>query len=178
MLVRLLIIVVVIIVLLLIIGLFSKKDYSVEREITINRSKQDVFAYVKFLKNHDSFSKWTSVDPAMKKEYSGTDGTVGFKAAWDSNKKNVGKGEQEITKIQEDERIDLALHFIQPFDGLADAYMITEYVSPAETKLRWGFHSSMKYPMNIMLLFMDMDKAVGNDLGIGLTNLKALLEKK
>jgi hypothetical protein len=35
----------------------------------------------------------------------------------------------------------------------------------------------MNYPMNVMKLFMNMEKAIGNDFGIGLGNLKALMEK-
>jgi hypothetical protein len=35
----------------------------------------------------------------------------------------------------------------------------------------------MKYPMNLTLLFMDMDTMLGKDLSGGLSNLKALLEK-
>jgi hypothetical protein len=41
----------------------------------------------------------------------------------------------------------------------------------------WGFESKMKYPMNLMLLFMSMEKMVGNDLGTSLMNLKNILEK-
>jgi hypothetical protein len=36
----------------------------------------------------------------------------------------------------------------------------------------------MKYPMNIMLLFMNMDEMLGKDLETGLVNLKAVMEKK
>lgn len=178
MLVRILIIVVLIIILLFIIGLFSKKEYSFERETSIKRSKPEVFDYIKLLKNQDNFSKWASMDPAMKKEYIGIDGVRGFKWAWDSEKKDVGKGVQEIVKITEGERVDWRLHFIKPFDGYADTYMTVDAVTPSETKVRWGFHSSMKYPMNIMLLFMDMDNMIGDDLAIGLNNLKEILEKK
>jgi hypothetical protein len=35
----------------------------------------------------------------------------------------------------------------------------------------------MKYPMNGMLLFMNMDKLLGKDLETSLTNLKHILEK-
>src|SRR5690348_10023775 len=89
--------IVAIIVLLLIIAIFLKKEYTVERSITINKPKQQIFDYVKLLKNQDNFSAWAKLDPNMKKEYHGTDGTVGFVSAWDSDKKDVGKGEQEIT---------------------------------------------------------------------------------
>jgi len=35
----------------------------------------------------------------------------------------------------------------------------------------------MKYPMNLMFLFMDFDKMLGDDLQTGLDNLKTVLEK-
>jgi hypothetical protein len=35
----------------------------------------------------------------------------------------------------------------------------------------------MNYTMNLMLLFMNMEKMVGNDLSTGLNNLKQVLEK-
>ena len=38
--------------------------------------------------------------------YKGVDGTKGFIAAWNSQNKNAGKGEQEITNIVENTLID------------------------------------------------------------------------
>lgn len=165
------------VVLVLIIAAFVRKDYSIMREINIRMAKPEVFDYLKFLKNQDNFSKWALMDPNMKKEYRGQDGTVGFVSAWDSKKKNVGKGEQEIRKIIESERIDFEIRFIKPFVGFAIAYMTTQTVSEKETLVNWGFHSQMKYPMNLMLLFMNMEKMIGNDLSTGLSNLKNILEK-
>src|SRR5688572_26346634 len=86
----------VIIAAFLLVAVFVKKDYAVEREITINKPKQQVFDYIKYLKNQDNYSKWNMMDPGMTKSYRGTDGTVGFVAAWDSQKEDVGAGEQEI----------------------------------------------------------------------------------
>jgi hypothetical protein len=45
------------------------------------------------------------------------------------------------------------------------------------TKVTWGFYGKMKYPMNMSLVFMDMDALLGKDLENGLVNLKAELEK-
>ena len=171
------IVLLIIVAIPLIIALFVKKSYSVEREIIINTPKQDVFNYIKFLKNQDNYSVWAMMDPAMKKEFIGVDGTPGFVSSWESNNKKVGKGEQEIKSITEGERIDLALHFIKPFEGRAHAFMEATALSTNKTKLRWVLNSSMKYPMNFMLLFMNMDKMLGNDLATGLTNLKMILEK-
>jgi hypothetical protein len=159
------------------IAIFTKKDYAVERETTINKSKQEVFDYVKFLKNQDNYSKWAMMDPNMKKEYKGTDATVGFVSAWDSDKDDVGKGEQEIKKITEGERIDYELRFIEPFEATDYAYMSTEAVDSTSTKVKWGFNGRMNYPMNLFLLCMDMDGMLGKDLETGLSNLKSVLEK-
>jgi uncharacterized protein YndB with AHSA1/START domain len=162
----------------LIVALFVKKDYEVEREITINKPKEEVFDYVKFLKNQDNYSKWATMDPEMEKTYRGTDGTVGFVSAWESDNKDVGKGEQEIKKITEGERIDFELRFFQPFESTEPAYMTTESVSENQTKVKWGFSGHMDYPMNIMMLFMDFEKMIGDDLDTGLKNLKSVLEAK
>jgi flagellar basal body-associated protein FliL len=81
-----------IIALLLIIALFVRKTYSIEKERTIQKPRQQVFEYIKYLKNQDNFSVWASMDPNMKKGYRGTDGTVGFVSVWDSNEKNEGMG--------------------------------------------------------------------------------------
>lgn len=174
---KILLVIVVLVVILLIVAAFTKKRYAVEREIVINKPKQEVFDYVKLLKNQDNYSKWAMMDPAMKKTYTGTDGTVGFVSAWDSDKKDVGKGEQEIKKITEGERLDFELRFIKPFEATEHAYMLTESASPASTKVKWGFDGHMNYPMNLMLLCMDFEKMIGDDLQTGLNNLKTNLEK-
>jgi hypothetical protein len=93
----------------------------------------EVFDYVRLLNNQDNFSKWATMDPAMKKSFSGTDGTVGFVSAWESKKKDVGKGEQEIIKITEGQRIDYELRFKEPFEATDLAYITTEPISENQT---------------------------------------------
>lgn len=166
-----------IVALALIIAIFVKKEYAVEREITINKSKTEVFDYVKYLKNQDNFSVWAQMDPKMKKEFRGTDASVGAVSAWDSEMDNVGKGEQEIKKIIDGERLDFELRFLKPFEATDNAYMTTEAVGESQTKVKWGFNGKMPYPMNLMLLMMDMDQMLGKDLEAGLKNLKGVMEK-
>jgi len=175
---RILIAIGIIIAIPLIIALFTKKEYAVERQITINKPKQEVFDYLKLLKNQDNYSKWAMMDPNMKKEFRGTDGTVGFVSAWDSQDKNVGKGEQEIKKITEGERLDFELRFLEPFEATDNAFMTTTAVNENQTNVVWGFNGKMAYPMNFMLLLMDMETMLGGDLQTGLDNLKVVLEKQ
>jgi len=166
-----------IIVLALITALFVKKDYSIEREVTINKPKSQVFEYIKYLKNQNEYSKWAKMDPTMKKDFHGTDGTPGFVSAWESDRDSVGQGEQEIKKITEGQRVDYEIRFIKPWKSVAQSSMTTDSLAENQTKVKWNFNSHMPYPMNLMCLFMNMDKMVGDDLQTGLNNLKALQEK-
>ncbi|MFN8288649.1 MAG: SRPBCC family protein [Chitinophagaceae bacterium] len=165
-----------IIALLLVAGLLISKDLKATKEVVINKPAGEVFNYIKYLKNQDNFSKWGSLDPAMKKSYTGTDATVGFVSAWEGNKK-VGQGEQEIKAIQEGSRVDYEIRFIKPFRSVAKSTLTTEAKDAGSTKVTWGFEGKMNYPMNVMKLFMNMEKSIGNDFATGLNNLKTLLEK-
>jgi len=165
------------IALVLIVAAFTRKDYAIQRSIVIDKPRQDVFHYIRHLKNQDHYSKWVMVDPNLKKSYRGTDGTVGFIYAWDGNQK-AGKGEQEIKNIVEGERIDLEIRFERPFAGIASTPLTTETVMPGQTRVTWGMSSAMNYPMNAMLLFMNMDNLLGKDLEASLSNLKANLEQQ
>ncbi|MGM0582150.1 MAG: SRPBCC family protein [Bacteroidota bacterium] len=163
------------IVLALIVAAVADKEYEVSRETTINASHQEVFDYVKYLKNQDNFSKWATMDPDMKNTYTGVDGTVGFIAAWESEDDNVGVGEQEILAIDKN-RIDYALRFKEPFESNDKAYIKFEEIGDHQTKVTWGFNGSMSYPMNLMLLVMDFDEMLGSDLEYGLNELKKIME--
>lgn len=169
-------IILVILTALLIAGLFVPKGMKATREIVINKPNAEVFNYIKQLKNQDNYSKWGSMDPNMKKEYKGTDATPGFVSAWEGNKK-VGQGEQEIISIEEGKKLNTELRFIKPFKSVAQSSMTTEAISENSTKVSWGFEGSMNYPMNVMKLFMNMEKSIGDDFSTGLNNLKALMEK-
>ena len=159
---KILIVVVIIIAIPLIIALFVKKEYSIQREITINKPQQEVFNYVKYLKNQDNYSKWVMTDPSMKKDFRGTDGTEGFVYAWDSKNKNAGKGEQEIIKITEGERLDIEVRFEKPLEGIATTPIETEAIFENQTKVKWGMNGKNNYPMNFMNIFMD--NLLGSDL--------------
>ena len=165
-----------IIALLLILALFAKKGYSVHREIVINKPVQEVFDYVKFIKNQDYYNKWVMRDPNMKKVFKGTDGTAGFIYGWNGNKE-AGEGEQEIKNIKNGERVDLEIRFVRPFAAVGYAEMLTSSAPGNQTHVKWGMSSSMKYPMNVMMLFMNMDKLLGKDLETSLNTLKGILEK-
>ncbi|MET1259732.1 SRPBCC family protein [Flagellimonas sp. DF-77] len=164
-----------IVLLVLFLALIAPKTYDVSRSITINRPKQQVFDVLKSLKRQDEWSPWAKKDPNMHKEFRGTDGEVGSVSYWNGNKE-VGEGEQEITKIIDGERIEGELRFLKPWKSESDCYFITEALEEGQTKVTWGFSGKNKFPFSIMMLFMSMDKMVGKDFEEGLDSLKALME--
>lgn len=175
MLVIILIVIAAVIAVLLIMAIFIKKEYTVLAGITINRPKSDVFNYIKYLKNQGSYNKWVMMDPNVKRTYNGTDGTVGFVSAWESDNKNVGKGEQELKNVAEGERIDLEVRFEKPFKNTADVYMTTRTAAVDQTAVQWGMEGRNAYPMNLMNLFIP--GVLQKDLQTSLVNLKNILEK-
>lgn len=173
---RLLVILILFISIVLIAAYFMPKEYSVEREITINKPADSIFKYVRSLKNQNEFSVWANRDSKIRITYKGTDGAVGAVSSWKSDVKEVGVGEQEITKITENRRLDFALRFKKPMEDTAVGFMSTEPISENQTKVKWGISGVIPYPTNIMLPMLKMDQMIGNDLQKGLENLKEKME--
>src|SRR4249919_1900502 len=121
------------VVLVLVVALFVPGEYKVERSTEISRSKKEVFNYVKHIRNQDKYSVWNMADPNIVMNFKGEDGNVGFVSAWDSKMEHVGKGEQEITKINEGESIETVLRFYRPWEGTANAGFVTEQTGPDKT---------------------------------------------
>lgn len=170
-----LIILVAFILVILIVALFLKKEYSVIGEIIIDKPKEEVFGYIRYLKNQEYYSKWVMTDPKMQKIYKGTDGAIGFIYGWNGNKK-AGEGEQEIIRLKEDEMLETEIRFKRPFAGIAYASFTIAAVAENKTGVTWRMSSAMSYPMNIMLLF-NIEKMLSNDIQTSLLSLKHNLEK-
>lgn len=163
-----------IIALLLIIALFMKKVHYVKREIIINAPLQKVFDYIRLIKNQEEFSKWAAEDENRKKEFKGTDGTVGFIYSWSGNK-NAGEGQKEIKDIIEGKRIETEMRFVKPMAAVAHVVMETEALSDHQTRVSWSNESALFYPLNIMVPMIE--KMIAKEMDVSLKNLKSILEK-
>jgi hypothetical protein len=167
-----------ILAIVLIVGLFLPTEYSVSREVTINRNKAEVFDYARMLEHQLDYSVWWKMDPKQVTTFTGEDGTVGFVAAWKSELDSVGSGEEEIVALQEGERIGFALRFKEPFESNASSEMLFTAPDSSTTKLTWNFNGEMSYPFNVMQLFISMEDMLGQDIQEGLQNMKVILEKE
>lgn len=164
-----------IVALVVLLALIAPKTYHVSRSVIIEKPRSEVFIYLRSLKNMDDWSPWAKKDPNMEKKITGIDGEVGAISYWNGNKE-VGEGEQEITKIVPEERIESELRFLKPFASTSDAYLQIDEVDATNSKVTWGFSGKNKFPMSIMMLFMSMDKMVGKDFESGLSDLKSKLQ--
>lgn len=159
----------------LIAGLFISKTYHFQKDITINAPKEKVWGLVNNFHGHDKWSPWKDGDPNVQISYEGEDGKEGAVYKWKGNKE-VGSGEQTITKLEPMKRVNTHIHFIEPFDGEADAFITLDDAANNNTKVTWSFNSTYSYPMNTMQLFMNMDKMMDEAYSKGLGRLKNLAE--
>jgi|KBSMisStaDraftv2_1062788.scaffolds.fasta_scaffold00278_13 uncharacterized protein YndB with AHSA1/START domain len=172
-----LLVIAIIIVLIFVLASFSSNTYTIERRITINQPNDKVFNYVKLLEHQNEFNKWVMTDPHVIRTFKGVDGEKGAVVAWESNISQVGKGEQEITGIKPDSRIDYEIRFEKPFKGVSTAYMTTTPTSGNQTAVNWVFQGKRNLIMKVFHMLFNLKKVLGNDMATSLDRLKAVLEK-
>lgn len=159
----------------LVVAIFVPKTFMYEKSIAINAPIDSVWSNTNSLTALDSWSPWNDLDPKMKKETTGENGTVGSKQSWESE--IVGSGSQTITTIQPPVMIETDLEFVKPQKSQGKAY-IKLLTDGTRTNATWGMTGSIPYPMNIMILFMNLEKDMGKDWERGLYHLKTLSENK
>ncbi len=161
-----------IVLLYVILAFCGPKHIKVERQISINKStglvKEKLTDYQFF---HDKWSPWTEKDPAMKTEYTGTPGQIGHKYSWSGNK-DVGSGSMQITAFSGD-TIMQTLSFDR--EGDSKAYYILKDNNNS-TDITWGMMFDVGFMGRPVMLFMNMDKMLGEDYDKGLAKLKSELE--
>jgi uncharacterized membrane protein len=170
------------IALLLVLVLIAPREFKMERDVIINKPKDQVFAHLKQLKNHDQWNAWLQKDPNAKRNFTGDDGTVGFVSSWESENKDVGTGEQIITGISEGQRLDTEIRFKVPFETNLNSYLITDTVVEDQAKVTMGMYQKMSIPLSVIhyicSTFMGSQKQIEADMDTSLRNLKAVLEKQ
>ncbi|RAV98996.1 SRPBCC family protein [Pseudochryseolinea flava] len=162
---------------ILIVALFVDRHYTITEEVIIQKPNDAVFDFVKQMRNQNQYNKWVMLDPNVRLEYIGADGTEGFICKWESDLKQAGKGQQTIKRVIPGSQVDYDIQFIEPFEGIAAAFLKTNEVGTDTTNVKWSFSSSMKYPMNIMIPIFGMKEMLRKDLALSLNNLKTILEK-
>jgi len=149
-----------------------KKTMVISSEVVIDLPKEAVWDYVRLLRNQEHYNTWILQDPNIKMKYSGTDGTPGFVAGWES-KTRMGNGEQVITKVYEGEGYESELHF-ENHENITYTKVMLESVDQSKTKVSTVMSATPSFPMNVMMPVMQ--KVLKKNMDENSAKLKAILE--
>ncbi|CAH0257493.1 MULTISPECIES: SRPBCC family protein [unclassified Arthrobacter] len=150
--------------------------YEVTRSAVIPAPAEDIFPLVNSFHEWTKWSPWESVDPAMERNYSGSESGVGAKYAWSGNRK-AGAGTMEIVDTAEPRNIKIRLEFTKPFKAV-NPTTFTFAPSGSGTQVTWTMTGENKGIGKVFALFMNMDKMVGADFEKGLASLAGAVAQR
>ena len=159
--------------LILIAGIFVDKEVDTSQSIVIDAPAAAVFNTVNDFSTWESWSPWKEMDSTLQislgEEFVGKGGSYSWTA------EVVGNGDMSIVSSIANESLKTKVNF--GGEGSADGSWTFEEVEGG-TKATWGIHAPFPYPMNVMLLFMDMKGDINKSFSRGLELLKDVVEKK
>lgn len=173
---RTLLVLLALIAIALIVPALMPRTFLVEREIVIDRPREEVFDYLSRLSHQPEFSSWARMDKEMTTRLSGKDGEVGNVYSWDSSERNVGAGELEVKALTKPSRIDLEIRISRPFESKDPTHILLEAVEGSRTRIKQVYTGKINYPMNVLCSMVC--NTVGTGMEETLANLKQVLEKK
>jgi uncharacterized protein YndB with AHSA1/START domain len=144
-------------------------EFRITRSRTLTASPDTVFAYVSDFHRWSEWSPWEKLDPAMKRDLSGTPAGTGALYHWSGNKE-VGEGRMTITDSRPGQSITIRLEFIKPWAATSTTRFD---IAPTDsgTNVTWTMTGRNNFVQKAFCLSMDMEKMVGGDFEKGLANL-------
>ena len=167
----------VIVVGFLIMVAMQPTDFKVERSATMRAPAPALFAQVNDFQNWQAWSPWEKVDPALKRQYEGPKAGTGAVYAWQGNK-DVGEGRMTITESRPGELVRIKLEFFKPFAATNTAEFSFKPAGADTTAVTWSMAGQNNFLSKAMCLFIDMDRMVGGMFDQGLTQMKAIVERR
>jgi hypothetical protein len=151
------------------------KQITIEKAVTVNGTKQEVFEMVSNLKNFPKWSPFLVQDPEQKYEFKGTEGQVGSQYHWVGYKgKDVGY--QEIVKLDTFNYIGKKCDIQKPFVAQPTfEYYLTETANGIEVKEKFNLTSSTGSAFFLWLFGAKAEMEKTNQQGLDL--LKKAVEK-
>jgi uncharacterized protein YndB with AHSA1/START domain len=155
----------------------SKPDtFAIMRSIVIDAPPGQIFELINNFHNWPKWAPQDKEDPTMKRTLSGAASGVGAASEWIGSG-STGAGQMTITESQQLQKISVQVDWTKPFA----ARNLNEFVlQPAgsSTKVTWSMTGPNLYPMKLMSVFMNMDRAMGKHFEAGLANLKQAAERQ
>ncbi|MDB5038394.1 MAG: polyketide cyclase [Bacteriovoracaceae bacterium] len=150
-------------------------DYKISREVKINTSASIPFALTNDPRKFDSWNPWRKGDPDAKEWFEGSASGVGAITQWQDGKK-IGTGSSTIIESVPNSTIGVRLDYKKPFEGT----QMAEFAFREEGKqtvVSWSVSGKSNLIQKIFcMLFMNMEKMIGETFEKGLKDLKVLSE--
>ena len=160
----------------LIVVAMQPSDFKIERSATMRAPAPAAFAQVNDFQNWRTWSPWEKVDPALKRQYQGPKAGTGAVYAWQGNN-DAGEGRMTITESRPGELVRIRLEFFKPFAATNQADF-TFKPSGDSTTVTWAMTGQNNFLAKAIGLFVDMDRMVGGMFDQGLTQMKAIVERR
>lgn len=160
------------------VGLIATRPskFRVTRGASIAAPAAVIFSQVNLLRNWDAWSPWAKRDPNMKMTYEGPPEGEGASYAWEGNNQ-VGSGRLTIIETRPGELIRIRLEFLKPFKATNTAEFSFNEDNGA-TLVTWSMVGNNNFMGKFMSMIMNMDKMIGGDFEVGLSNLKSISESR
>jgi Polyketide cyclase / dehydrase and lipid transport len=163
------------IAIVLILAATKPATFGVQRAIAVKAPPEKIFPLINDFHQWTNWSPYENKDPAMRRSYGGEAARKGAVYSWDGNS-NVGSGRMEIIDSSAPSKIVIKLDFIKPFEGHNTAEF-TMLPQGDATDATWVMHGPASLMSRLMQVFINLDRMIGKDFEIGLSNLKRLAEK-
>lgn len=163
----------ILVVALVALGLFLPTHSHVERSTTTAASADSVYAVVSNLRRFNEWSPWARLDPATRYTYGGPAAGVGARMAWTSERKEVGRGNQEIVAVEPGRSVTIRLDFGEESPSLMQ---LTLQPEGQGTRIAWSMDGDFRDNYLGRYFAPLLDRMVGPDLEDGLARLKRLVE--
>ncbi|TVZ28147.1 polyketide cyclase/dehydrase/lipid transport protein [Gillisia sp. Hel_I_86] len=156
---------------------WARKEFDISRTVVINRSKEDVYNLVRQLKKESHWMPWFKKNYKGILKFNGEDGKQGALLYWRS-KNRLFEGTQKIVKLNQGRIMETRVLVIRPAKMILLEYKGLKELDENKTKMVWGIRGGLNFPFSVIALFQPADKMYGEDLELGLKNLKTMLEYK
>lgn len=160
----------------LILAALQPDSFRIERSTRIQAPPEKIYQLINDLTRWEAWSPWERKDPQMTRRFGSVTAGKGATYAWAGNK-NVGEGEMQIIEAVPATRIEVALHFIKPFEARNTA-AFTLTPKDGETEVAWAMYGPSPFLSKLICLVFSMDRMVGPDFEAGLAGLKRIAEER
>jgi len=157
--------------------LLGPKGESFERSIIVEAPPQQVFEYINSLQDLSKWNPWSEMDPDMKKNYVGEEGTIGSSYNWESDHPDAGTGKQTLMEIIPNKEISTLLQFTAPFESDSTSKIELKPLEGDRTEVSWSLQTDFPLFQRPIFLFMDIESEVGANYEKGLASLRKLIER-